>query len=191
MHKVYSFVGAGSGAWRILRISARCGEGLPEADFLDVRPTEESRPSSSHAWLLQGLASNIRYATRAELDALRSVQEPLGRPQARLAALIPIRKSDAWWALAQDERRAIFEEQSRHTEIGLRYLPAVARQLYHARDLAQPFDFLTWFEYAPESAAAFEDLVAHLRSTYEWTYVDREVDIRLERHEPIRNEQHR
>lgn len=32
----------------------------------------------------------------------------------------------AWWALAQDERRAIFGEQSRHIGIGLKYLPAVA-----------------------------------------------------------------
>ncbi len=83
--------------------------------------------------------------------------------------------------MAQDERRAIFEDRSRHTALGLQYLPAVARQLYHCRDLGEPFDFLTWFEYAPEHAAAFEELVAALRATAEWTYVEREVDIRLER----------
>jgi hypothetical protein len=32
-----------------------------------------------------------------------------------------------------------------------------------------------------EDAAAFETLVRRLRATAEWTYVDREVDIRLER----------
>lgn len=63
------------------------------------------------------------------------------------------------------------------------YLPAIARQLYHCRDLAQPFDFLTWFEYSPEFTDAFEELVAKLRSTIEWQYVEREVDIRLERQE--------
>ena len=68
-----------------------------------------------------------------------------------------------------------------YTALGLQYLPAVARQLYHCRDLGEPFDFLTWFEYAPEHAAAFEELVAALRATAEWTYVEREVDIRLER----------
>jgi hypothetical protein len=93
--------------------------------------------------------------------------------------LIPIRKSAAWWDLAQDERRAIFEEQSRHTAIGLDYLPGVARQLYHCRDLAEPFDFLTWFEYAPEHSAGFEQLVTRLRATPEWRYVEREVDLRL------------
>src|SRR5437667_3317976 len=28
----------------------------------------------------------------------------------------PIRKSESWWELAQDERRRIFEERSRHVE---------------------------------------------------------------------------
>jgi hypothetical protein len=32
-------------------------------------------------------------------------------------------KTAAWWDLAQDERRAIFEEQSRHIGIGMEYLP--------------------------------------------------------------------
>ncbi len=32
----------------------------------------------------------------------------------------------------------------------MRYLLAVARRLYHCRDLGEPFDFLTWFEYAPQ-----------------------------------------
>jgi hypothetical protein len=59
------------------------------------------------------------------------------------------------------------------------YLPAIARRLLHCRELGEPFDFLTWFEYAPEHAQAFEDMVARLRDTLEWRYVDREVDIRL------------
>jgi hypothetical protein len=58
-------------------------------------------------------------------------------------------------------------------------LPAVARRLYHARELGEPFDFLTWFEYAPSDASRFEELVAALRDSEEWRYVDREVDIRL------------
>jgi len=98
-----------------------------------------------------------------------------------MAALIPIRKSPAWWALPQDERRAIFEQRSRHIADSMVFLPRIARRLYHARDLGQPFDFLTWFEFAPEHARAFDELVAMLRSREEWTYVDREVDIRLSR----------
>ena len=109
------------------------------------------------------------------------MQAPLGRPEATSAALIPIRKSAAWWELTQEQRRQIFEDKSHHIESSLKYLPAVARQLYHCRDLGEPFDFLTWFEYEPSHAEAFEELVATLRATEEWKYVDREVDIRVER----------
>ena len=63
----------------------------------------------------------------------------------------------------------------------MKVLPAVARKLYHSRELGEPFDFLTWFEYAPAHATAFEDLLAALRATEEWRFVVREVDIRLER----------
>ena len=108
-------------------------------------------------------------------------QPALGRPEAVCAALIPIRKSEAWWDLTQDERREIFETRSEHIKTGLRYLPEVARRLRHSRDLGEPFDFLTWFEYAPEYSAAFEELVVSLRASEEWKYVDREVDIRLVR----------
>jgi chlorite dismutase len=126
---------------------------------------------------LRGVTSNVRYATQDEVARLKSVQPQLDRPEATCAALIPIKKSSVWWDLAQDERRRIFEETSRHTAIGLDYLPAVARKLHHSRDLGEPFDFLTWFEFAPEHEAAFDDLLARLRATAEWTYVEREVDI--------------
>lgn len=181
MHRRYAFVGGKMGKWRVVSVSAVRGASLAPVAMVDVRPGDASVSAEEGGWCLQGQISNLRYATRSELTTLRSSQEPLGRMHARSAALIPIKKSAAWWELAQDERRAIFEEQSHHTAVGLKYLPAIARQLYHSRDLAQPFDFLTWFEYAPEFANAFEDLVATLRLTAEWTFVEREVDIRLER----------
>lgn len=108
-------------------------------------------------------------------------QPSLGRTHATCAALIPLRKSAAWWGLTQDERRLILEDRSAHIATGLRYLPAIARRLYHCRDLSEqePFDFLTWFEFAPADAPAFDALLAALRATEEWTYVDREVEIRL------------
>ncbi|MFL6711566.1 MAG: chlorite dismutase, partial [Sulfurifustis sp.] len=71
----------------------------------------------------------------------------------------------------------------KHVVLGLEYLPAIARRLHHCRDLgtAEPFDFLTWFEFAPAYAPAFDELVGRLRETEEWRYVEREVDIRLRR----------
>jgi len=107
----------------------------------------------------------------------------LGRPEATNAAFIPIRKNSAWWALPQDDRRKIVAEQSTHIKTGLKYLPAVARRLHHCRDLGtdEQFDFLTWFEFAPSQSGAFDELVAGLRASPEWLYVEREIDIRLVR----------
>ncbi|WP_020177236.1 chlorite dismutase family protein [Methyloferula stellata] len=151
------------------------------AERLTVLEGPEVLAAQKCDWNLRGVTSNTRYTNRAETDALTASQEGLLRPQATRAALIPIRKTEAWWALAQDERRAIFEEDSRHIGIGLDYLPAIARRLHHSRELGEPFDFLTWFEYAPEHSERFEELVRRLRGTKEWRYVDREVDIRLSR----------
>ncbi len=175
------FCAGSSGLWRIDRVTSVVGEGLRYADRLDVAECEHRSPAPSTVWCVKGVTSNIRYTKRQEADTLTGVQEGLGRSQATRAALIPIRKNEVWWSLAQDERRSIFEEQSRHIGIGLDYLPAIARRLYHCRDLGEPFDFLTWFEFAPENCDAFEALVVRLRSTTEWRFVDREVDIRLSR----------
>ena len=62
-------------------------------------------------------------------------------------------------------------------------MPGVARRLHHCRDLGEVelFDFLTLFDYAKADAGAFDDLVAALRETEEWRFVEREVDIRLVR----------
>ena len=177
-----TFAAGSTGAWRIDTIEVVKGDPLARHAMLSVAETEGPGPApAADGWVLRGTTSNARYTTRRETDSLQAVQAGLRRPGATRAALIPIRKSAAWWALAQDERRAVFEEQSRHIAIGLDYLPGVARRLHHSRELGEPFDFLTWFEYAPEHSDAFERLVARLRGVREWEFVDREVDIRLRR----------
>lgn len=176
-----TFAGGGTGPWRVDRLEAVRGAGLPAVERLLVLEGSPLNVPAKAAWLLRGVTSNLRYTNEAERQALAVKQPDLGRPEATRAALIPIRKKDEWWNLAQDERRAIFEERSNHIRTGLEYLPAVARRLHHCRDLGEPFDFLTWFEYAPADADAFEELVGRLRETEEWSYVEREVDIRLAR----------
>ena len=177
--RLFSFAGGDTGAWRVERTSAVTGASLPAVAALSVLAGSVEPQGTS--WRLRGIVSNERYAERAEKDALVARQEGLGRAACTRAALIPIRKSPDWWGLTQDERRAVFEAQSKHIAIGLDYLPAIARRLHHCRDLGvdEPFDFLTWFEYSPADAQAFEDLVGRLRATPEWGYVEREVDIRL------------
>lgn len=179
-HNSFDFIGGDTGRWKVLKMETVSGEPLNYVSHLYIRSSSDAKPGET-SWLLQGIISNLRYTEKHEKDKLVAIQEDLGRPEATLAALIPIRKSAAWWALAQDERRAIFEKQSSHTDTGLKYLPAIARKLYHCRDIGQPFDFLTWFEYAPEDSVIFEELVSNLRKTEEWGFVDREIDIRLER----------
>jgi len=178
MDNLFVFTGGETGSWRVTAMTAVAGEGLPPVSRLAMTGKTDA-PAGQ--WRLSGFTSNLRYATAGEVTDLRGRQEGLGRADATCAALIPIRKSARWWEMAQDERRAIFEETSRHTAIGMEYLPAIARRLHHSRDLGEPFDFLTWFEFAPEQAQAFDHLLARLRATEEWRYVEREVDIRLER----------
>ena len=176
-----AFAGGRSGPWRIECIEGVSGEPLQAAARLSVVEGAAAARAGDAAWVLRGVTSNERYVTRREHDELAARQQPLGRPASTRAALIPIKKSEAWWELAQDERRRIFEESSRHVASSLEYLPAVARRLHHGRDLGEPFDFLTWFEFAPEDATYFEELVRLLRATEEWSYVEREVDLRLSR----------
>ncbi len=174
-----SFVGGSRGPWNVESMIAILGDPLSIVDRVAVHVG--GGVGASGVWALRGVAGHVRYVERQEKLALDAVSPLLGRTEMTRAALIPIGKSPAWWALSQDERRSIFEERSHHIADSIKYLPRIARRLYHSRDLGEPFDFLTWFEFAPEHMGAFDDLVGMLRSREEWKFVDREVDIRLGR----------
>ena len=178
---LHRFVGGTAGRWRVERIQVIVGQTLPSVPRLSIFEGNQSTTKEGSSWLLRGVTSYERYVHKTERSALVVQQAEPGRLEATRAALVPIKKSTAWWELAQDERRAIFEERSHHITIGLKYVARIVRRLYHGYDLGEPFDFLTWFEYAPEDAGAFEELVGSLRGTEEWTYVEREVDMRLAR----------
>src|SRR5881628_655107 len=146
-----SFVGGNVGSWRVLRVDPVIGVPLAWISRLEVTEQEAQPPPGN--WVLRGVTAFDRYVTSAERSLLEARQDSLGRQSATSAALIPIRKSAAWWNLPPDERRAIFEERSHHIQTG--------------------------FEYSPDHAAAFEQLVERLRSAEEWRYVEREVDVRM------------
>ena len=118
-----AFAGGRSGPWRIECIEGVSGEPLQAAARLSVVEGAAAARAGDAAWVLRGVTSNERYVTRHEHDELAARQQPLGRPGSTRAALIPIKKSEAWWELAQDERRQIFEESSRHLATSLEYLP--------------------------------------------------------------------
>jgi hypothetical protein len=171
------FYGGTTGNWRIRSMTPIVGDGLLPAENIAVT-TVRSGKMDDCIWTLSGIGSNLRYTSSDERKTLNDKSEQLGRPDATMAALIPISKSDQWWSMAQDERLAIYR-RAEHYKIGLTALPQIARKLYHSRELEEQFDFLTWFEFAPEHEKLFDHMLEQLRCSEEWQYVEREVDIRL------------
>ncbi|MCG9793435.1 chlorite dismutase family protein [Flavobacterium algicola] len=177
---IFDFIGGKTGDWKITKATTLIGDSLPKVTHVDkIQSCLINRFEGD--WSLKGVISNMRYTDKYEKEKMDAKQEKLGRKKATHAAFIPIRKSQAWWDLAQDERRHIIENQSKHMQHGMKYLPAIARQLYHSRDINEPFDFLTWFEFAPEDEPAFNELLSIMRKSEEWKYVEREIDIRMVR----------
>lgn len=123
---------------------------------------------------LRGVVQHLHYTTldeRTDLTA-RSCAELV--PGAT-AVLIPIRKSKEWWALAHDQRSEHFHQC--HTPVGAPYAGTIFRKLYHARYNGSLYDFLTYFEFPEEAADKFRNLLAALRATPEWDYVEEELEI--------------
>lgn len=176
-----TFVGGKTGSMSVVSQTTISGQPIARVDGIDMVAGIAADLPADAAWALHGVTSIDRYTTREEKTELISKQAPVGRPEATSAALILLRKRAEWWALTQDERRTILEEDSHHIAIGLRYLPAVARRLLHCRDLDDeaPFDFIGFLDFAPESGAAFDRMLDQLRATREWSFMDREIDIRL------------
>lgn len=143
-------------------------------------------PSTSSIIPFQGVTTHLQYTShsqRQELDR-RSAGE-LEPSEQTIAVLIPIGKTAAWWALAQDQRQAQFQStrtEKGHTVIGLAYADRVFRKLYHSRYLKAglSYDFLTYFEFQERDTEAFKALLTELRDPRdnpEWAYVDFEFEI--------------
>src|ERR1700738_2737792 len=98
---VVAFVGASSGTWRVERQETVAGEPLTRVARLEVvEGLGAGPPGADAAWVLRGVTSNERYVTRVEHSQLAARQEPLGRAGSTQAALILVKKSEAWWELA-------------------------------------------------------------------------------------------
>jgi chlorite dismutase len=174
-----SFSGGNQGQWIVRSMKTLSGNAIEPVSRIEI--TKESQLPADAKWTFNAFISNLRYTTRKEKTELDQGSKPLGIESNNYAALIPIKKSDEWWKMTQDERRKIFEEDSRHIALSLDYLPFISRQLHHCRDLGEHFDFLTWFEFSSAHEDKFDALVQMLRETKEWDYVIGEIDIRLHR----------
>src|SRR5262245_44174574 len=93
------FVGGQNGPWKVESQKVLAGLSLPAAKRLAVY--EGGGPEPEGLWTLRGFTSNSRYTGKDEKAALDKVQPPLNRPEATCAALIPIKKSQAWWDMGQ------------------------------------------------------------------------------------------
>lgn len=167
-----AFVAGFEGLWLIEGMTAPVGEPLAPAARLSVlEGTEAEALRSGHA----DRAANVRWVLRGVVagqgEDARADQLPLGRAEARCAVLVAVRMSPAWWGRAEEDRRAL----SANIEHG----PAISRRILRSRDRDEPFDVLTWFEFAPEVQSEANEVMARLRDSEEWSYVEREVDIRV------------
>src|SRR5262245_22522336 len=89
-------------AWQVTEVRPVRDETLPSVAHLQVLERRDGEPFAEiegSVWQLRGVTSYDRYVSAAERAALIARQPPLGRPEATCAALIPIAKSAAWWAL--------------------------------------------------------------------------------------------
>jgi hypothetical protein len=154
----------------------------PGSGYMRVETPAPWFSAATHAY--HGVTEYLHYTTAAQARLLdrESVSE-LSPGPTTAAVLIPIKKSDEWWALAQDERNAFFQRSHAlegHTEIGRRLSDRVHRRLYHSRSLGEPFDFLTYFEFDQAHEADFRALLNRFRDVKlnpEWDFVVDEFEI--------------
>ncbi|WDT73831.1 MAG: hypothetical protein MPW16_11185 [Candidatus Manganitrophus sp.] len=140
----------------------------------------------SEGFPLRGVVQHLHYTSRSEQTELKTISRPeLAASAETLAVLIPIGKSDGWWAMSQDERQILFKKTDRHEGhhgIGRRYADRIFRRLYHTRyvDPSAPYDFLTYFEFHESDAPEFRKMLTELRDVKknpEWLYVDFEYEV--------------
>ncbi len=161
-----------------VRIEASTPLSFPEQSRFPIRPSLIQ---------FQGVTRHFQYTDDAQLQELnrRSISE-LEPSEHTTAVLIPIGKSEDWWKLAHDQRQAHFQNtgiSEGHTAIGLKYVDRIFRKLYYSRCLndALSYDFLTYFEFKDVYEKDFRTLLAELRDTREWTFVNFELEIWMEK----------
>jgi chlorite dismutase len=134
---------------------------------------------------LVGVTQHLGYTRSEERAALASTATP--GPDAHVV-VIPLTKTPGWWALAHDERDRLFRGAGKalgHVDVGRPHAKTILRKLYHGRGVpGAGWDFLTYFEFAPELAPSFRELLQGLRDpgrNPEWAEVAREAEIWLRR----------
>lgn len=169
--------------YRIDAVQHIVGRELAFAPGDSLTRCEGPTPFGAEPGDLVALVQHLGYTDAPRRRELAAASAPEGGP---LAVLIPISKSPEWWALAQDERLALLRQTGSargHMDIGADYASVIFRKLYHSRYLPHShWDFLTYFEFPQEHAAAFRQLLRALRNVElnpEWRFVEHETEIWL------------
>ena len=116
---------------------------------------------------------NAPYAAANGLAALPADANPV------LAVIIPLRKTAAWYALNQDQRKALIPA---HVDVGVPFIKTIHRRLFHSRAFSKDYDFITYFEFRASDETRFRQLCQALRDPKrnpEWTYIDRDFEVWL------------
>ena len=121
----------------------------------------------------------IQYAYAAALQPGTGANYPLG-------VVVPMNKSDAWWAMDWMHRESFFLPRydqkenlvaKGHALAAEAGIPCITRRLVHAPDgysLEGSYDFVGYFEFSEEHAPAFRAVMAALRDVAqnpEWAYI--------------------
>jgi hypothetical protein len=176
---LFHYIGGTTGSWRVSTIASISGMPLPPVTHIDIAHGALDRAPAGANWVLHCIASNTRFVTREEPRRLPSDPPRMGRFSESCAALVLVRKSRGWWNLGLSEQQQMLEVPSRNIRGRLSFLPAMMRRMQYRTNVREPFDFVTWFEYAPQDASIFDDLVTAMRSSEDWHYVEREIVIKM------------
>jgi len=133
-----------------------------------------------------GVTRELNYTNAETLKRLKVAAPKRGDGKNQPnAVVLPISKTNAWWALPLDKREDYFnrhpeifgKKQIGHNAIGFMYIGKIFRKLYHSRFIDGQQDFITYFEFSNNDSKAYKKLLDGLRdrtANPEWEYVQEE-----------------
>ncbi len=181
----------GIGAARyVIQVSAKYRARLEDVE------AEIRRRLRDHAQIdaIEGALRTMRYtSTELHSFAYKPATCRVSGRVMRNAIIIPVKKSNEWWALDPLDRHIFFyphtdphtgarvKGHARAAEAGVR---TIYRQLYHNPDGYRrdgEYDFVAYFECPDEELATFDQICQNLRDQTqnpEWNYVSQETEWR-------------
>lgn len=179
--KIFHYVGGTSGPWRITKIDTQIGLPLRAASHVDINVGPLASQPFNASWILRGVASSTRFITRDDASEFTLTSSPSHQSQTPCAALILIRRCYEWWNLDKAERTEFQKDREDLLHTNVPFFSTIAKRFQFQRKRNESFDFMAWIEYEASDAALLDEIASTFRRSREWFFVDREIDIRMER----------